>query len=66
MNLAQMKHLFSKVPLNTTLLFGGFVMNWGVVGAAPIVATIRNQRPSQKVWRLKAQPGMVVFGKVRQ
>ena len=40
MNLTQMKHLFSNVPLNTTLLFCGFVMKCGVVGAAPSVATI--------------------------
>ena len=39
-NLAQTKHLFSKVPLNTTLLFCGFVMKCGVVGAAPSAATI--------------------------
>ena len=38
MNLAQTKHLFPKVFLNTTLLFCGFVMKCGVVGAAPSVA----------------------------
>jgi hypothetical protein len=60
MNLAQMKHLFYKLPY-TTFLFGGFVMKWGVVGGAPIVATIRIQKPSQKVWCLKAHLEIEVF-----
>ena len=65
MSLAQTKHLFYKLPCFTTLVFCGFVKKWGVVGGAPIVATIRIQEPSQKVWCLKANLEMEVFGQVR-
>ena len=37
--------------------FCDFDKKWGVLGGAPIVATIRNPRPSQQVWRLKRSLG---------
>ena len=56
MNLAQTKHLFFKLLVLQHFFFSDFDKNWGILGGAPIVATIRNQRPSQKVWRLKRPP----------